>query len=95
MKNKIKNLLIFIILLLSAIIIVGSIYYYQKYPEQDFDVILFTFSAGIEHTSPAIVNSIILSCIIPISLLLTILILPTIRNFKKNICINIKFKQKK
>ena len=39
-----------------------------------FDVILFTFSAGIEYTSPAIINSIILSCIIPIIILLTIIL---------------------
>ena len=55
MKNRTKNLIMFLILLLLSIIIVGSIYYNVNYPKQDFDVILFTITNGIEKTSPALV----------------------------------------
>lgn len=74
--------------------VVGSIYYNKNYPKQDFDVILFTLTAGVEKTSPEVVNGIIKVCIIPVLLLLLLLILPTIKTVSKNCILKINCKKK-
>ena len=94
MKNKIKNTVYFVILLLISIIIIGSIYYYTTYPKQDFDVVMFTMTAGVENTSPDVVKGIISSCIIPLIAILMCLSLPLIRKTKSNLYINLKIRKK-
>ena len=90
MKNKLKNVAIFLILFICSIIIIGSIYYIKEYPKQDFEVILFTFTTGVEKTAPTVVNDIIFSCAPPVILLLLILLIPTIKTTKRDKKISIK-----
>lgn len=94
MKNKIKTTISFALILLISIVIVGSIYYYTSYPKQDFDVILYTFSNGIENTSPSVVKNVIFSCILPLILVLIALTLPIVKKTKSNIYLNIYFWKK-
>ena len=83
MKEKVKNLIIFIILLICSIFIVGSTYYRINYPTQEFDEILFYALNGAKHTSPDVVNNILKICIVPVIALTIILMLPT-KKRKKN-----------
>ena len=94
MKNKIKNVAIFLMLLLLSITIVGSIYYNKHYPKQDFDAILFYITAGVDKTSPDVVNSVIFACTLPVLAALALLILPTIKTKKFNLKITLKKKNK-
>lgn len=94
MKNKLKNIAIFLILLLLSITIVGSIYYNKHYPKQDFDAILFYITAGVEKTSPDVVNSVILACAPPVIAVLALLILPTIKKVPKKFNLKLNFKKK-
>ena len=94
MKNKIKNAMILILLLLCSITIIGSMYYYKNYPKQDFDVIIFIFSQGLETASPEVIKGIVSSCIFQVIFLFLLLSLLTIKNTKNKICINIKIFRK-
>lgn len=85
MKQKIKNILSFIIILIAIIATIGSIYYHKLYPSQDFDEIVFYLFNGAEHTSTNVVNHVISSCILPVTLLTLILFIPAIRTDKKKI----------
>lgn len=95
MKKKIKNLLIFFVLLISSTMIIGSIYYYKEYPGQDFDQIVYYAQNGAQTTAPSVINSVIVSCSIPIILLTGLLWLFTIRDSKKNIFLIVKIKKNK
>ena len=95
MKNKISTLFMFLLTLIVAFIIVGSVYYYQTYPRQDFDVILFTFTAGVENTSSDVVHGIIKSCIGYLLALWILLLIPTIKNVANGIYLKINRKKKK
>ena len=94
MKNKIKNVIIFILILLMAIIIVGSIYYNKTYPKQDFDVVMFTLTAGVENTSPDVINGILSSCAIPVLITIIIITLPIIKKTNSNLHVDIKIRKK-
>lgn len=93
MKQKIKNILIFVVILIAIIAIIGSIYYHMGYPNQDFDEILFYLFNGVEHTSTNVVNHVIMSCFLPVILLTIVLYIPTIRSDKKKI-LKVTMKQK-
>lgn len=93
MKNKIKIVFTLIALLLCSIIIIGSIYYYNEYPNQEFDAILFMLSTGIEHSSPDVVRSIVLLCITPVLLLFVLLSLPVIKKTNSSLILEIKTKK--
>ena len=82
MKQKTKNMLVFIVILIAVIVAVGSIYYRTGYPNQDFDEILFHLFNGAEHTSTNVVNHVIKSCFLPVILLTAILYIPAIRTDK-------------
>lgn len=84
MKNKLKELVIFLTILLSIIIIVGGIYYRTNYPDQAFEQLLFYALNGAEHTAPTVVNNVIGTCIIPVVLLTAIIWIP-VTEFKKDI----------
>lgn len=92
MKIKIKNIIVFLLLLISSIAIIGSIYYIKEFPRQDFDIIIYTLSTGVEHSSSDVINSILLKCSIPLILLFSLLILPTIKKTKKPITFKFHFK---
>ena len=94
MKNKIKNIIFFVLILLCSITIVGSRYYYTQFPKQDFDVVLFTMFAGVENTSPDVVNGIISYCAPQVIFLLVLLLIPIIKKVKNSICLDIKFRKK-
>ena len=94
MKKKIKNVAIFIALLLASIMIIGSIYYAKEYPKQEFDQILYYLLSGVEYTAPSIVNSVILSCVIPVVLLAIFLFALTIKNTKKITYLMLKIRKK-
>ena len=83
MKKKIKNVAIFIVFVVASIMIIGSIYYAKEYPTQEFDQILYYVLNGVEYTAPSVVNSVILSCVIPVVLLTLFLFALTIKNTKK------------
>ena len=93
MKQKAKNILVFIVILIAIIVAVGSIYYRIGYPNQDFDEILFHLFNGAEHTSTNVVNHVIKSCFLPVILLTAILYIPAIRTDKNKI-LNVTTKQK-
>ena len=80
MKEKIKNIIIFLVMLICSIMIIGSTYYRINYPTQEFDEILFYTLNGAEHTSPDIIKNVIKSCIIPVMALTIILMLLTIKS---------------
>jgi len=82
MKNKIKNVLIFVLILLADIMIVGSIYYKNNYANQNFDEIVFYLFNGLKNTSIDVINSVILSCIVPLIILMLITWLPITRFIK-------------
>ena len=94
MKNKKKNIIIFIFILFCSITIVGSFYYNIAFPKQDFDVVIFTLFAGVENTSPDVVNGIISYCAPQVIVLLVILLLTNIKKGKDSIYIDIKFRKK-
>ena len=94
MKRKIKNVIVFIVLFISSILIVGSSYYTKAYPEQDFDVILYSAFNGLEHTAPDVINKIIETCIIPVVLLTIVLAALTIKDSKNQITMYIKTKKR-
>ena len=94
MKKKIKNVAIFIALLLASIMIIGSIYYAKEYPRQEFDQILYYVLNGVEYTAPSVVNSVILSCIIPVVLLTLFLFALTIKSTKKITYLMIKIRKR-
>lgn len=94
MKKKIKDFIICMILLLSATMIIGSIYYYKEYPNQDFDQIIYYALNGAENTAPSVIDSVLVSCIIPTAALWGLLWLFTIEKIKKNIILIIKFRNK-
>ena len=93
MKNKIKSIFLLVLTFFVAFVIVGSIYYYKTYPKQDFDVILFTFTAGVENTSSNVVSGIVKSCIGYLLLLWIILLIPTVKHVKNGIYLKITRKK--
>ena len=95
MRKKIKNVLLFIAILIISIIIVGSIYYTIEYSKKDFELILFTFTGGVEYTAPDVVNNIIFSCLLPVIILVILIYMTILDEFKDKICFNIKSKNKK
>lgn len=94
MKKKIKNIIIFILILIATIMIIGSLYYYKNYPEQTFDQILFYLFSGVEHTSVAVVNSVIKACLKPVVIIAFLIWLPTKRIIKTSNYITIKIRKK-
>lgn len=95
MKSKIKNFIIGFNLIICSVIIVGSIYYFNYYSSQDFESILYAFTIGTEKTSPNVVINIILSCIIPFSITLIILILPIIKKVKNKLYLELSVRKRK
>ena len=93
MKNKIRTFILLLITLFVAFAIVGSRYYHNEYPRQDFDVILFTITAGVENTSSSVIQSIIKSCIASLIALWIILFIPTITNIKNGVYLRIHRKK--
>lgn len=94
MKKKIKNVITLILILIATIMIVGSIYYKNVYPEQEFDQIIFYLFSGVEHTSPAVVNSVISACLAQVIILIFIIWFPTTKFTKSNNYIKVKIRKK-
>ena len=95
MKNNIRRFLLFLLTLFASFVIVGSIYYKKTYPKQDFDVILFTLTAGVENTSSNVISVIVKSCIGYLLALWVVLLVPTIRNVKNSVYMRITRKNNK
>ena len=95
MKNKLKNVAMFIILMLCAIMFVGSTYYKKEYSLQEFDQIIFYMLNGAEYTSPDVINNVIKSCAIPFIIVLAILGMLAIKNTKNKINIELNIRKKK
>lgn len=81
MKQKVKDLVIFLAILLAVVMVIGGIYYSRTYSDQDFEQLLFYAFNGVEHTAPTVVNSVISTCIIPV-LVATIIIWLTTQESK-------------
>lgn len=95
MKQKAKNLIIYIVLLLSSIMIIGAVYYSIHYPDQNFDQILYYLLTGVENTAPVVVNNVIYSCSIPVILLSILLYMLTHGKEEKKHYLIIKTKKRK
>ena len=94
MKSKFRTVFLILLTFFVSFVIVGSIYYHNTYPKQDFDVILFTLTAGVENTSSDVVHGIISSCIGYLLFLWIVLFIPTIRNVKNGIYLRFSNKKK-
>ncbi len=95
MKNKIKSLVLIILVLVCSLLIEASMYYKSTYPEQDFELILFTLRAGVAGTSPEVIKSILFSCIGQYIALLLIFYLTFAKHTKHVLNLNITRKNKK
>ena len=89
MKNKIKGIITFLLILIAVIMTIGGIYYKINYSEQEFEQIIFYICSGITHTSPAVTESIIKSCLRPVILITLILWLPTSKLVKEEKYVNV------
>ena len=84
MNTKIKNILIFLSLFIISIIIIGSVYYHEECIKQDFDLIIYSFTTGVEHSAPDIVKKIIFTCLVPVIALTLALFIPTLKDKNAN-----------
>lgn len=91
MKEKQKNIFIFILLFFATIIIVGSLYYYFNYKSNDFEELLFYLLNGVEKGSLEVFFTALKSCLFFIIILFLLLYIPT-TNFKHKFIV--KFKKK-
>lgn len=94
-NNKRKTRVAIIILILSAIIIIASMYYKLNYKEQTFDTILYYLINGGGNANYEVVGKAFKVCILPLSVLCAIFILPLTRLGKKEFLIKMKLGGKK
>lgn len=94
MKNKVKNVLIFLILLISIIIVVGSLYYKENFAEQTFESLFYNLKNGTENANTEVVGIAIRQSLGKIIVFLILVYLPIIK-LKNKYILDIQFKNKK
>ena len=94
MKNKIKNIIVFLIVLFTVTLIVGTLYYKKNFAQIDFATLLYNALGGVENANTGFIADAIKENIVTILLGVLLAYIPILK-YKKKYKIDIKIKDKK